>query len=252
MEQLFSRFLEAVFFPPGLYVLWLVCAWIAALKWPRTKSWAWLSLLLIIYVSSARVFTDPVIAELENTPALTEAELENPRAQAIVVLASGYYHPAPEYGDTTVDDANLIRLRYGAFLQRKTGLPIIVSGGTPTKVEVPLAQVMADVLRDEFSIAEVWLEDRSRTTWENAVETSRIIAEKNIDTVYVVTHAWHMPRAMISFEKAGVNAIPAPTRYSRGDSGSFFGKLIPSASGISQTRVVLHELIGRLWYAIRH
>src|SRR5688572_5543152 len=52
-------------------------------------------------------------------------------AQAIVVLAGGQYHMAPEYGMDTVNEATLVRLRYAAHIHRQSGKPVLVSGGAP-------------------------------------------------------------------------------------------------------------------------
>src|SRR5687768_247312 len=49
---------------------------------------------------------------------------------AIVILGGGA-HRAPEYGSNTVAAATLERLRYGAYLQRRTGKPILVTSGDP-------------------------------------------------------------------------------------------------------------------------
>lgn len=251
MELSITRLIEALVFPPGLYLLLLIGAWLIVRRRPQLAGWTFGVLILCFYTTSAQIFSDPVIASLERTPALTPQQLANPQAQAIVILASGYYDPAPEYPATTVDDANLVRIRYGAFLHRQTGLPVIVSGGKLFGADRSLAEVMAEVLRNEFGIADVILEDQSRTTYENALYSQRVLAAKNMDTVYLVTHAWHMPRSQTVFEQVGVKVIPAPTKFSARES-FWFSKWLPSAAGISQTRIALHEILGRVWYAVRH
>lgn len=252
MEISITRFFEAAFFPPGLYFILLVAAWLIVRRRIQFAPWALGLLILVVYATSAPIFSAPLMAALESTPPLSPQQLANPQAQAIVVLSSGYYHPAPEYPATTVDDSNLVRVRYGAFLHRQTGLPVIVSGGKPTRIERSLAEVMAEVLRNEYGIPEVMLEDRSRTTYENALYTQRLLAERNMDTVYLVTHAWHIPRARAVFEQVGVKVIPAPTRYSGRESTLWYEEWLPSERGIEQTRTALHEIIGRVWYAVRH
>lgn len=252
MEIAITRLIESVFFPPGIYFFLLIIGGWLSIKRSRHLPWLLGSLIGIFYVTSAQVFPKSILSSLEDVPPLSQASLANPQAQAIVVLSSGYYHPAPEYLNTTVDDSNLVRLRYGAFLNRQTGLPVLVSGGRPTSVDRTLAEVMAEVLRDEFNVQDVWLEEQSRTTWENAEFSRTSLAEKHIDTIYLVTHAWHIPRAQAAFEKVGFKVIAAPTKFSSDDDHTWYDYWVPSDKGIRASRIVLHELIGRVWYAIRH
>ena len=114
-----------------------------------------------------------------------------------------------------------------------------------------LAQVMAEVLREDFQAEKVWLEDKSRTTGENALFSEKFLAQKNIDAVYLVTQAWHMPRSVVAFEKAGLKVIPAPTAFEGGNPFKFMD-ILPSANSINKTHFALHEMVGAFWYKIRY
>ena len=57
------------------------------------------------------------------------------------------------------------------------------------------------------------LENRSRSTWENAVEIARMLGENKSKPVLLVTSAFHMPRAMGCFRQAGINAIAVPADF---------------------------------------
>ncbi len=48
-----------------------------------------------------------------------------------MVLGGGRYRDAPEYGNDTVGEYTLVRLRYAAKLHRETGFPLLVTGGRP-------------------------------------------------------------------------------------------------------------------------
>ena len=65
----------------------------------------------------------------------------------------------------------------------------------------------------EFGVSATWVEEGSNNTLENARLTSAMLERAGIKTIYLVTHAWHMPRARMAFERAGFNVIPAPTAY---------------------------------------
>lgn len=171
-------------------------------------------------------------------------------AEAIVVLAAGIRREAPEFGAEIGDALVLERLRYAAFLQRRTGLPVLVSGGAVRPGDSVLADVMAADLERDFGLGVRWRERRSRTTFENARETAAILQGAGIGPVLLVTHAWHMPRAAEAFERQGVAVIPAPTGYTSLDETAEAGDFVPQARALLLSSYAAHEWIGRLWYAL--
>jgi uncharacterized SAM-binding protein YcdF (DUF218 family) len=166
---------------------------------------------------------------------------------AIVVLGGDIRHGAREYGPTTVGALSLERLRYAARLQRRTGLPILVTGGRlSSKDDRPLAALMAAALAEDFGVEPRWIEDRSRNTAENARFSAELLRRDGIETVVVVTHAWHMRRALLAFQAAGMPARPAPTLapYRPTD----IDMVIPSISALYGSFFGIHELAGRIFY----
>jgi len=195
-----------------------------------------------------------LVAPLERLTAPLQ-EPERAGAQAIVVLAAGRVRHAPEYGDRDIPDyIALARLRYGAHLQRKTGLPILVSGGNggidkgnPGGSE---ADSMAAALREDFGVPVKWLEDRSGDTAENAAFSAAILRADGIHRILLVTDAMHMPRASAVFARAGLDVVSAPTM--------FFGRQplsihawVPSAEGMRRSWYATYELVGLMWYRVR-
>jgi len=172
-------------------------------------------------------------------------------ADAIVVLGGGTYFNAPEYGGIdTVSDPSLVRLRYAARLQRETGKPILVTGGKPLGNETSEAQQMKAVLEKEFNVPVQWTEDASDNTLENARYSYQLLQKSGIKRIYLVTHAWHMPRSAMAFQAAGFEVIPAPlafTTHFRTDLLSF----VPDAGSLGGSRTFMHELIGLLWYRLK-
>ena len=84
--------------------------------------------LAALYALSTQYAADRLLQALEPVPADPRAEASG---QAIIVLGAGTYFHAPEYGATTVNGNALVRLRYAAHLQRQTGKPVLVTGGSP-------------------------------------------------------------------------------------------------------------------------
>lgn len=176
--------------------------------------------------------------------------LSETNAQAIVILSAGLDVMAPENGgEPGVDAMTLERLRYGARLHRQTHLPILVTGGAWSRRKIILADVMATSLETDFQIRTKWRERRANNTYQNARGSAEILASDGIDTVFLVTHAWHMPRSQRAFERAGLTVIPAPMGFER-STGFRFSSLLPSAKAFHMNYYALHELLGRAWYWI--
>jgi uncharacterized SAM-binding protein YcdF (DUF218 family) len=171
-------------------------------------------------------------------------------AAAIVVLGGGKSHDAPEYSGDTVRGATLLRLRYAAHLQRQTGLPVLVSGGSPEGSTQSEAELMQRTLQNEFSVPVRWVEGDSANTLENASFSYRMLAAENIRTIHLVTHAWHMPRAQLVFEAAGFRVIPAATAYTTRYQMTVLD-FLPSAEALRDSALFFHEVIGIVWYRLR-
>lgn len=171
-------------------------------------------------------------------------------AEAIVVLSGDVDCDPPEYGPDQPGALSMQRSRYGAALARRTGLPLLITGGVLRPDRRPVSHVLRDFVQDELSVAVRWTEDRSVDTRGNARFSAEILKDAGIERVAVVTHAWHMPRAKRAFERAGLTVLPAPTIASTGPSGLRDG-LIPSGRALRDSTWAIHEWIGRAWYWLR-
>ncbi len=160
-----------------------------------------------------------LLVSLERLPQPRATDLPAAPPGAIVVLGAEL-RPVPgldgdlgkDPSDADIGPLSLERIRAAAALHRRTGLPILVSGGIVRDEPVAVGTVMARSLADDFGTPPRWVETRSRDTWENARFSADLLRAAGIRTVYVVTHAWHMPRALLAFRRAGIAAVPAPVR----------------------------------------
>lgn len=209
--------------------------------------------LLGLYAFSIPVTARALMAQVETYPALMAAHISTNSAQAIVVLGAGRY-AAPEYNGTTLSSLALERLRYGAYLHRQTGLPLVLSGGDPFNEGISEAVLMQRALLNDLQIDKAEIEEKSSTTAENAFFTRNLLAKQGIKRIYLVTHAAHMPRAVQIFEQAGLRVIPAPLHFLSLPSAETRGVLgwLPSAKYLERSNAALHELLGRVWYGLRY
>ena len=223
-----------------------VIAALALLAGRRRLAVACLALLLLLAVPAV---ADGLIVTLEWGQAGGDPGLgETTRAQAIVVLGAEVARSAD--GRTLPGPLSLQRLRAAAALSRRTGLPLLVSGGITRPGTAPVAVAMADSLREDFGVPARWTEDRSADTFENARDSAAILRSAGVETVFVVTDPWHMRRAMAAFRAAGFPAIAAPGP-TPGRDGLGWEDLIPRVSAWQRSYFALHEWIGVAWYALR-
>ncbi len=184
-----------------------------------------------------------VIEPLQRAPAPTPAALRH--AQAIVVLSAGRRDSSQEIaGGSTVDALGLERARYAAILARATGLPVLAAGGNG------LGEALACSLRQDFGVSVTWVEPNSADTRGNAVGSARLLLPA-IATILLVTHAWHMPRAVQTFQANGFTVIPAPTArrtFARFDAA----QLVPNLRALVESALAVHEYLGIAWYRLAY
>ena len=92
-----------------------------------------------------------------------------------------------------------------------------------------------------------WRESRSHSTAANARETAALLRREGITAGVLVTHAWHMPRAVAAFRRAGLPLVPAPTRFTPSTGWEASG-LLPSVRALSYSHYAFYEWGGRAWY----
>ncbi len=90
----------------------------------------------------------------------------------------------------------------------------------------------------------VLYESASRTTHENAVFSARLPGVDPRQPWLLLTSAWHMPRALATFEHAGWNVTPWPVDYRSGLHTPWWR--YSWARALSKWQTALHELAG-LW-----
>jgi uncharacterized SAM-binding protein YcdF (DUF218 family) len=248
MTWFFTNLISAFLLPPLSLLVLAIAGLIMYRSKPRLGRSLLLGSLALLWIFSTPYFAEYALRLLEGT--LKPVDAANQSADAIVVLGGGSYFKAPEYaGKDTVGAQSLVRLRYAAKLQRETGKPVLVTGGKPLGNDTSEAQQMKAILEQEFNVPVKWTEEASNNTREDALYSYKILQQAGIKHIYLVTHAWHMPRSAMVFQAAGFIVTPAPlaftTRY-KTDLLSF----IPNAESLNDSRIFMHELIGLVWYRL--
>lgn len=240
---------ELLLTPPTFNLAFLTLTYIILWFSPKMGRRFVLYNIIFLYILATPIFFFNTIGKIEYTKPLRSFDH---KADAIVVLGGGSFQ-APEYGEGAVQPPPfaLERVRYAAYLHKKTQLPIITSGGAAKKAKNLESHIFATILKDDYGITDVIEENKSRNTNENGVYTKKIAEARNFKTIYLVTNSFHMNRSKYIFEYYGFKVIPAPTViYSIQRPKYFFQYFIPSSHVLRQSQILILEFIGKLAYTI--
>ncbi len=262
-----SKLLPLFLYPAGLATLLLIAALLLRRR-ARWRTGLTVAALLVIGLGGNRFVALGLAGWLEGIvpplPPLT-AQTDPPQADAILVLGGAtrpFTPPRPTHELNEAGD----RLLYARALWAAGAAPrIIVSGGNAAYVGPsvePEAQAMAAILRSMGVPQDaILLEEQSRNTHENAVQTGALLEREGIEHVLLVTSAMHMPRSAAIFRRQGVDFTPAPTDYliTQADWDFYLQpslevqvfNLIPSADDMRLVSMALKEAMGLVVYRLR-
>jgi uncharacterized SAM-binding protein YcdF (DUF218 family) len=255
--QLKTRLRELVLPPTSLLLLGFLGLWL----WHRRPRVA--RALLSIALASLWLLSIPQVANrlvlaTQRYPALELRTAPQAQAgaqtgaQAIVIIGGGGQRAfAPEYGGPAAGAVLLERLAYGAYLARRTGLPVLVSGH---QIE---AVAMRATLERNFDIMPRWYEDQAYDTFENARNSARLLRADGIDRVLLVSDTVHLWRAAQEFRAAGIQVVPAPVTVAvpGGPEPGWWLSWLPEPEALRRSYGAIYELLGeqaRVAFALTH
>ncbi len=234
---------------PATWPLWLAalacCAFLAgSLRWARRLS----ALFLLALVAMAMLPTGPMLMNwLENATRRPDpAALRDVRH--IIVLAGGENLAASVRFGTMELSQHGDRIVQAAVLARQWPDAILWTVGGITRESQRDVLLTRQLWRD-LGIADkrIGIIDNTRDTCANAAGLRDRIPTNGQDTLLLVTSAFHMPRARLCFDAAGIVAVPWPVDY---ETGPAPGWSINPASNLARFDDAGHELAGLLWYRL--
>ena len=244
----FKAVLAALLVPPTSLVLFAIVGLLIRRRYPRTgRVLTWAPLLALLALSLPAVSGVLLISLERGLPLAPPADAP---PQAIVILGGDVLRSRQD-GPTVfhVGARSRERVRAGAILYRQTGLPILVTGGPSHKGDPSVGALMALSLVHDFGVPVRWVEQQSRDTWQNAQMSAAILQQAGISSVFVVTQAWHMRRALQSFAETGIRITASPTSFDQ-PARPVLSDFLPSVGAWLTSYFALHEWIGRAWYAL--
>lgn len=192
--------------------------------------------LASLWLLSTPILSDALTRLVESYPPLDFQRAAD--RQAIVILGGGGQRGfAPEYQGPAAEPYLLERLSYGAYVAKKTGLPILVTGFSME------AHAMHASLQRNFALETRWIDDRAYDTFQNAQNSARILTAESVHRIILVTHATHMRRSVQEFTDAGFDVVPAPAGVL---AAREFGVLryLPNPEALLRSHMAIYELIG--------
>ncbi len=224
----------------GLLLLALLLSWRA----PWTSRFFLLAGLGVLAALGSGAVAQRLVAPLERQFPVPAPEV---RAQAAVVLAGTVdlarsslerveFYDRPE---RIIEGARLVREGRARWL--------VISGGSgdPFLPEATEAEFLAAFARQlGVDPAAVILQKQSRTTHEDAQLTARLLRDRGIERFFLVTSAFHLPRAVGCFRQAGLEPIPFPVDYRATPSRVTPLHYLPQAWALELSTLAVHEYLG--------
>jgi uncharacterized SAM-binding protein YcdF (DUF218 family) len=252
IELLLSKLIPIVAYPlGGAIALGAIALVLSFTRFQRFGRALLAGVLIGLWIMATPAFANWMSMRLESQfpPVRVEAL---PNGDAVIVLGGFLRQPAPPRVTPDLTDAGDRALQALRIFRAGTARHIVISGGNlPWQAGlVAEAELIADLLV-ELGVprSALTLDSRSRNTHENALNTAVIFKENGWGRGILVTSATHMPRAVESFRKAGVEVIPAPTDvlaiYPR-EYGLF--DFLPDAGALVKTTSAIKEMIGHKIY----
>jgi uncharacterized SAM-binding protein YcdF (DUF218 family) len=262
MSLFLSKLFPLLFvYPLGVASILLVVALI--MLWRKSR-WAAVPIslsLAVIWLSSNVWVVNGMLQSLEWRH-IPPGEL--PQAEAIVLLGGATRSVAyPRVNPDLREQGD--RVTYTAQLYKQGKAPlVIISGGRAEWMDggAPESTDISQMFQKDYGIpASAIIEDpTSLNTYENAVNVQKIMTERKIKKVLLVTSAFHMPRSLRIFRKLKMDVIPAPSDYfiSKNEleeplrtPEAFILGIIPNTEKLDKFTVALKEYIGMWTYILK-
>lgn len=243
-----KKIVVAFALPPGTMVVGFLLLAVYLRRRERLAALFSLLMAAFTWIGTTHVFADLSLRPLESK----YARPEKPEGDAIVLLCAG----SRDWTNVLSAAENLYphtleRAAAAALLHRKTGLPIIVSGGSPFTA-YPEAEAVARWLQEAGVPPKAILtETAARDTLESAANVKKLCDGKGYKKILLLTFAYHMPRAVFLFENAGFkDLVPFPVaRRAMPGAARDITDYLPGSS--MEARAALNERLGLLVYRLR-
>lgn len=245
-----GKFISHLLISPTLFILTVLLCGILLNRYNINR---YRKILIVIgvlfYVLSIRPTKEIVVRILEPQKVSSPAEIE--KTKAYVLLGGGLIEGTP-IGDIPGTFA-YSRIVETAILYNKSPKKIFITGGRvyDTKKSSESSVYKGVLVSLGIPEEDIILEEESRTTYENAVYTKKLLKSSDIDSITLVTSATHMFRAKSTFKSLGINVAIAPSGYLTNKSSYKAQDFLPSSSNLNSVLRVFWEYVGIIVYKLK-
>lgn len=250
MGFLLAKLLSSLVMPLGGGCLLLVIGLLLSWRRPGLSRAFVAGALVVVGGLGMGVVSDRLLGPLERAYAVPPPTL---RAEAAVVLAG-----TVDLRRSTPDRIEFYdrpeRLIEGARLVREGRAHWLVISGGSGDPEWPVAREADFLARFAVDLGvprdRILVQRESRTTAEDARYTAKLLREREIRSVFLVTSAFHLPRSMGCFRKAGVDPVAYPVDFRATPRFAGAMRWLPSSAALNASTLALHEYVGYATYRL--
>lgn len=248
-----NQLLQLLIASPLHLLLLLIVLAILAFRAPRGRAlrgWRYPLIVLAgwVWVSATPAIAHALLVRLESVHPPLRVELSEGQQPTIAVLSGGDPFDAASPDELQLNLASLRRTLAGAGLWKEIGGELLFVGSIRNEA-VPVGKRMARLARETGVEARaIRLLPGSLNTYRNLVDLSE--EEAREQPLFLVTSAWHMPRALAVARALDMKVIPVAVDY-RGKRNLTWRAWIPSNGGLALMRLALHEYVGLAYYRWR-
>lgn len=250
-----KKVIASFILPPGIFILMLfISAFWFLLKRNKTAGLFNSLLGILIWGLSTSPISNALLFGLEHRYQIPQ----NPGGDVIILLGGTSNWGAPDLtGKGSLSGNMMARVITAVRLQRMLHVPVIVSSGQVYEDLPSDAHVVKRFLTDlGVPPDKVILEDKSRDTMENAIYSSKLCKRLGFKRPLLVTSAFHMARALLSFQKVGIKVAPIPAQFYTWQERKYsWHDYLPNISNLKRTVLAIREKLGYFIYSnlyLRH
>jgi uncharacterized SAM-binding protein YcdF (DUF218 family) len=251
--NLIKMVLTSLILPPGIFiVIILFTSKHYFFKKSYSAGFSFLIMALLIWSLSIHPTSDLLLSDLEySNPMPTSPDALS--GDVIILLGNGQYSKSPDLtGIGSPSEEMFVRLFTAYRLSDELYIPIIVCG-YDIDTDNPDRISMIERMLTDFGVPEdqIIIESSSRDTIENAKNAKAICHYMGFENPILVTSAFHMKRAVLSFKHAGLAVLPIAASFkSISDNYYTFSSFLPEIEYLNKSTIAIREYIGLAIYNI--
>ncbi|MGX7707703.1 YdcF family protein [Methylobacterium sp. Gmos1] len=235
--------------PSNLLLLLVLAGAGLALRWRRLGLGIAAVAGLVLLVGGVSPLASRVFGPLENR--FPEFRDDGAPVAGIVVLGGAVETGLSAARDQMVlNDAGERMIALGDLARRYPAATLVFAGGSGRLTGDGAVSESTIVRRHAASLGvspeRITYDEKSRNTRENAIFSAELVRPKPGERWLLVTSAWHMPRAMGCFRRAGFTVTAYPVDYRTGPGAVAMHST--AGDGLFELDIAVREWLGLVAY----